>query len=128
MKAIKDYLDALDDVEKRAKFIEIIDWISKKYPQLSLTYKWNQPTFMLDKTFILALAHSKHHLSISPEAYTINYFKQELEEAGYKPKKMTFSIPWKQSIDYPLLARIIELNIKDKEGYLSYWRKDNNPN
>ena len=74
-------------------------------------------------TFIIALSASKGHISVSPEAFTVNHFSDDIKQAGYAHTKMLFRIPWKDNVDYRLLEKMIAFNIEDKINTASFWRK-----
>lgn len=123
MDQVTNYINEIENTEHRNKFFEVIQWITDHYPSLQLMIKYGQPTFILGKTFILAMSYAKAHLSISPELYTIQYFEDSIKEDGYVAKRMTFAIPWTMDVKYSLLKDMIDLNIQDKQNLKSFWRK-----
>ena len=63
----EDYLKTLSDNEQMQRIHKIIDWVNQNFPNLKLEIKWNQPMFILDKTFIIGFSVAKNHISFSPE-------------------------------------------------------------
>ena len=122
MHPFEAFLNNIDSVAHRAKTKEVLDWVEKKYPNLDLTIKWNQPMFTHKNTYIIGFSVAKKHLACSPEQKTIDIFKDQLTAKGYHPTSMIFRTLWDRDIDYQLLKEMIDYNIKDKEGYYKFWR------
>ena len=117
------FLDNIDDMDKRERMKNILNNIKEEFPQLKEEIKWNQPMFTDHGTFIIAFSIAKNHISVAPEAVTINLFKNEIEESGYSHTKELFRIKWTDNIDYNLLFKLISFNISDKKDTASFWRK-----
>jgi len=121
MEVFSEYLDKLDDAFKYNRMKELLSWTQNEFhlvPRLA----WNQPMFTNKGTFIIAYSYSKNHISVAPEAVTLEKFKDDILKANYKPTTQIFRIPWNEKIDFSLLKKIIEFNIIDKDGYDKFWR------
>lgn len=123
MYKIKEFLSKIENESHRARVKEILDHIQDKYPELKLEYKWNQPMFTHNRTYIIALSVSKPHISISPEKKGMEVFKDDIKEAGYVGSKMLFRIKWEDDVNYNLIYKIVEYNMEDKKGLDTFWRK-----
>lgn len=121
MHAFDDYIESVEE-SNQGKLREILTHIHEKYPQLSGEIKWNTPMFMHKGTYIIGISAAKHHLSISPESYTLERFLPQIKSANYTYTKGLFRIKWDQVLNYELLDEIIEFNIKDKADYPHFWR------
>lgn len=122
MHPFESFLKGIDHPTHKQKTKEVLDWVEKTYPNLELVVKWNQPMFISHGTYIIGFSMSKKHLACSPEQKTILKFNDELASLGYDATSMIFRIPWDKEIDYNLLSKMIDYNIKDKEGYDKFWR------
>lgn len=123
LEVVEPFLAKIENDAHRERMEEILHWILETFPNLKLEHKWNQPMFTNEGTFIIAFSVSKNHISVAPEFYTMDKFRNAVEEAGYTHSKMLFRIPFKEEVNYPLLKEIIEFNIEDKQGYETFWRK-----
>lgn len=85
--------------------------------------KWKQPMFTDHGTFIIGFSVSKKHLAVAPESVTITHVEDDIVKAGYDYTKELIRIPWKASVDYSLLEKMIEFNIWDKANCSTFWRK-----
>jgi len=74
-------------------------------------------------TFIIGFSIAKHHISFTPEEFSINVFLNDIEKAGYEHTKGIVKIKWTDDIDYPLLHKIIQFNIEDKMNCSTFFRK-----
>lgn len=122
METFKPYLDKIDDPDKLARVVEILQWVSDTFPELGKRIAWNQPMFTHHDTFIIAFSMAKQHLAVSPEYATLKKFGEELDASGYDYTTMLFRIPWKSEVNYPLLKKMIEYNIEDKADCKTFWR------
>ncbi|MDX8290446.1 iron chaperone [Metabacillus indicus] len=120
---MEDFLAGIDDPFHRERTAEVFNWIQKKYPNLNIEMKWNQPMFTDHGTFIIGFSVSKKHLAVAPESVTITHVEDEIVKAGYDYTKEIIRIPWKKPVDYSLLEKMIEFNIRDKENCTTFWRK-----
>lgn len=123
MKNAKDFFSTITEPNQRKRLEELFEWTIENFPQLTIIIKWNQPMFTDHDTFIIAYNTSKKHLSIAPETVTIATFKDEIETSGYQHTDNIIKITWDQEIDFPLLKKIIEYNIREKAHYTKFWRE-----
>ncbi|MFG6117754.1 iron chaperone [Thalassobacillus sp. B23F22_16] len=123
MQKFEEFLAKIDDPDHRDQTEEVLQWVSEKFPQLKREVKWNQPMFTDHGTFIIAFSVAKKHLAVAPEQAGIEQFSDEIKQAGYDHTKQLVRMPWNRPVDYSLLEKMIEFNIKDKEGYSAFWRK-----
>lgn len=123
METFQPYLDKIDDPKKLERITEVLQWVSDTFPELDKRIAWNQPMFTHQGTFIIGFSQAKAHLAVSPEYITMQQFSDELDKAGYVHTTMLFRIPWTSEVDYDLLKKMIEFNMKDKAGYTTFWRK-----
>ena len=119
----KDYLDAIDKPEQRARTEELLTWVHRQYPQLDTRIAWGTPHFTHHGTFILAISLAQKHMAISPESKPLEVFADEIRAAGYDATRMLMRIPWQAELNYGLLKTLIDYNLEDKKGMTSYWRK-----
>ena len=98
------------------------DWMGQTFPELHIEIKWNEPMYVLGKTFILAFNGTKKHLSVAPEQDCLNYFESKIQSLGLSRTKELLTIPWDQPIPYDLLKEMVEFNIREKEGMTRFWR------
>ncbi len=122
MKSFQMFLDNIGEPEKRERLELILNNIKKKFPHLKEEIRWNQPMFSDHGTFIIGFSISKTHIAVAPEAVVIGLFEKKIEEAGYSHTKELFRIKWTDNINYDLLYKIIDYNIKDKKGMRKFWR------
>ncbi|MBA2875149.1 iron chaperone [Thermaerobacillus caldiproteolyticus] len=123
MEVFVKYLAGIDNPDHRDRTEEILAWVVNKFPNLEPQIKWNTPMFTDHGTFIIGFSTAKHHLSVSPEEQTMVHFADEIAQAGYSATKGLFRIPWNEPVNYELLEKIIEFNIKDKADCSTFWRK-----
>ncbi len=119
----KDYLESIPDLAQRERTEDVLNWIRRKYPELSPRIAWNQPMFTDHGTFIIGFSISKHHLACTPEMTGITHFSEAIKKAGYDHTMMLMKFPWNKPIDYELLAKMIEFNIIEKADCQTFWRK-----
>ncbi len=115
-----EYMDTILSFKKREKFHNLIEWVKKVFPTLSLVIKWNQPMFTDDGTFIISFSHAKNHISVSPEKLIMDKFIDRIDR-DYSFTKMLFHIKWNQEVNDELLKDIIEESIKYKKDYDKFW-------
>ena len=123
MEVFAKYLAGIDNPDHRDRTEEILAWVANKFPNLEPQIKWNKPTFTDHGTYIIMFAAAKNHLSILPEKETMAHFADEITKAGYSASSHLFRIPWTEPVNYELLEKIIEFNIKDKAEHSNFWRK-----
>lgn len=74
-----EFMNKVQNELLKAKLTEIFEMIQREFPSLKLEIKWNQPMFIMDKTFIIGFSASKAHISIAPEPQTIVALAEELK-------------------------------------------------
>jgi len=122
MKTFNDFLNSIDDPEKRERMSHILVHIRRQYPQLQEEIKWSQPMFSDHGTFIIGFSLAKGHLAVAPEAAGVVYLEEDLRKAGYTSTRELFRIKWDQAVDYEILDKVIDYNIEEKKGMTKYWR------
>ncbi|MHB0857823.1 MAG: iron chaperone [Anaerolineae bacterium] len=125
MEVFAEYLAHIDDPQHRVRTEEVLDWVSKTFPNLAPRIAWNQPMFTNHGTYVIGFSIAKHHLAVSPERAGIDRFADDIVQSGYAHSKMLFRIPWESPVDYALLQKMIEFNMMDKADYSTFWRKEN---
>ena len=123
MEHFADFLAGMDDPFHRERMEEVFTWIKDNYPNLKTEIKWNQPMFTDHGTFIIGFSLAKKHMSVAPESVTITHVESDIAKAGYEYTKEIIRIPWKSEVDYTLLKKMIDFNIKDKANCTTLWRK-----
>lgn len=122
MNTHKEFIDQIDELDKRDRVRMVLDHIKERYPQLKEEIKWNQPMFSDHGTYIIGFSISKGHISLSPEAHTLDIFDEEIKKSGYERTKMTMKIKWKEKVDLDLIDGMIDYNIEDKKDMTRFWR------
>lgn len=123
METFAEFIARIDNPEHQARTEEVLNWVTEKFPNLKQKIAWNQPMFTDHETFIIGFSVSKQHLAVAPEKAGIIRFSEEITQAGYDHTKELVRMKWKQEIDFSLLERMIEFNIKDKAECSTFWRK-----
>ncbi len=123
METFAEYLAHIDNPQNKARMEEVLDWITKKFPNLMPKIAWNQPMFTHHGTFIIGFSMAKHHMAVAPERAGIDHFTEEIIQAGYSHSKELIRIPWDSPIDFMLLEKMIQFNILDKAECSTFWRK-----
>ncbi|MBT2831438.1 iron chaperone [Staphylococcus coagulans] len=125
METLDDFLETIDKEAHREKLKNVLQTILENYPELTMEIKWNQPMLLYkdNGSFILGFSKAKPHFAISPEKYTLDTFADDIKDAGYQMTKMFLKIKWTDEVNYDLLYRIIDFNIKDKKDSSSFWRR-----
>ncbi len=123
MEAFAEFISKMDNPEQKNRVVEILQWVSEKYPSLETKVAWNQPMFTDHGTFIIGFSVAKKHMAVAPEEPAITKFTTEIEKAGYSYTNGLIRITWDNEVDYGLLEKIIEFNIQDKADCTTFWRK-----
>ncbi len=125
METLDDFLETIDKEAHREKLKNVLQTILENYPELTMEIKCNQPMLLYkdNGSFILGFSKAKPHFAISPEKYTLDTFADDIKAAGYQMTKMFLKIKWTDEVNYDLLYRIIDFNIKDKKDSSSFWRR-----
>ena len=123
MEVFVEYLARIDNPQHRARMEEVLEWVTKRFPNLLPKIAWNQPMFTDHDTFIIGFSVAKQHMAVAPERAGINHFSDEIVQAGYDHTKELIRIRWDSPVDLSLLEKIIEFNILDKAECSTFWRK-----
>ncbi len=123
MEAFTEYLARIDNPQHLARMEEVLDWVTRRFPNLMPKIAWNQPMFTDHGTFIIGFSVAKQHMAVAPEKAGINHFSDEIVQAGYDHTKELVRIRWDSTVDLSLLEKIIEFNIMDKAECSTFWRK-----
>lgn len=122
MATFEDFLGQIENPEHRARVAEVLDWVSRNYPDMEHKIGWNQPMFTDHGTFIIGFSVSKNHMAVSPEQAGIAHFSEEIIKAGYEHSNNLMRFPWDKPIDFDLLQRMIDFNIAEKADIKTFWR------
>lgn len=125
MDPFAEFIDSIEDAQHRARVVEVLKWVTDTFSQLKTRLAWNQPMFTDHGTFIIGFSVSKKHLAATPEEEGIAHFKADIETAGIDHTKGIIRMPWSQPINYNLLQKMIEYNIRDKADIETFWRHKN---
>jgi uncharacterized protein len=123
METFVEFLSGIDDPFQRERTEEVLSWIITNYPNLKTEIKWKQPMFTDHGTYIIGFSVAKKHLAVAPESVTISHVEDDIVKAGYDYTKELIRIPWNGPVDYSLLEKMIDFNIKDKATCSTFWRK-----
>ena len=123
MQEMEEYLSTIENEEHRKRLRQIFAWITRTFPDLEYKTMWKQPMFLEHKTFIIGFSAPKNHFPIYPETKGMEEFSNEIREAGYTQSKNLFRIGWKDTVNFPLLEKIINFNRIDKAECSTFWRK-----
>lgn len=122
MEAFSEYLVKIDHPQHRIRTEEVLDWVSKKFPNLKPKIAWNQPMFTDHDTFIIGFSVAKQHLAVAPERAGMDRFAEDIVQAGYEHTKELVRIKWDRPVDFSLLEKMIEFNMLDKADCSTFWR------
>ena len=122
MDTFAPFLAKVETPAHLARFTALFAWIAERYPNLTPALKWNQPMYTDHGTFIIGFSMAKHNIAVAPELHTMNRFAQDIAAAGYTSTKELIRIRWEQPVDYALLAKLIEFNMRDKAECRTFWR------
>ena len=123
MEFFLEYLMNIANPQHRVRMEEVLDWVSKEFPNLTPKIAWNQPMFTDHDTFIIGFSVAKLHMAVAPEKAGINHFSDEIVQAGYDHTKELVRILWDIPVNFSLLEKMIAFNILDKVECSSFWRK-----
>lgn len=126
METITEYLATIDNESQRKRMSEVFDWIADMFPRLTPRIGWSHPMYTDHGTFIISISHTRKHMAVSPEWAGLQPFVGEFEAKGYAYSTMIVRFPWDKQVDFDLLSRMIEFNIKDKQLCTTFWRKNEN--
>lgn len=122
MDIFQTFIDDIPNPEHKQRVIEVLNHVSKTFPQLEKRFAWNQPMFTDHGTFIIAFSVAKKHMAFAPEWAGIQHFKERMAETGVDHSTMIIRMPWDKAFDYELLDDVIRFNIEDKANCTSFWR------
>lgn len=106
---------------QKLKLEEIINKISKQFPTLNLEIKWNQPMFILNKTFIISFSCAKNHISVAIEDIFLKKYTSEFKKNNYQMSLKLFKILNSSDVNFELLFKIIKDIIDYKKNYDKFW-------
>ena len=118
---VNSYSKSINDDMIALKTDELFKWIEKTYPLLKLEFKWNQPMFTMNGTYIIGFSLNKNHLTVGLEAQIMNDLRDKITDKGFKTGKMTIQFHFSKEYDYELIEEIIEYVIKKKENVETFW-------
>ncbi|WP_309119682.1 iron chaperone [Paenibacillus sp.] len=123
MEVFAEFLAKIDHPQHRARTEEVLEWVTKRFPNLQPKVAWNQPMFTDHGTFIIGFSAAKAHLAVAPERAGMIRFSDDIKQAGYDHSSELVRIRWDRPVDFSLLEKMIEYNILDKADCSTFWRK-----
>lgn len=119
------YINSIKNIDLilKHKMVSIFQFMEEKFPELVLEIKWNEPMFSFNNSFIIAFSVLKNHISISPEKYAIDIYKEKLLSFNYEATANLFKIKKDQEVNFDLLFEIINFKIKDKSNSKTFFKK-----
>ena len=123
MEVFKEYLNGIDHPDHRERMEEMLGWVAESFTELEPVIKWNQPMFTHHGTYIIGFSVAKNHLSVAPEQAAMVKFAEDIGASGFAHTKELVRMPWKKEVDYGLLWKFIEFNIRDKADCGTFWRQ-----
>jgi Uncharacterized conserved protein len=118
---INDWLMAIESSKNQAHLTDIFAWINKTYPQLEDAFKWRMAQFLDHGVFIIGFDVAKKWITIALED-ELEHFATEIDQVGYYRTAKLMRIGENQSVDYQLLAKMIEWQLEGKRDIKSFWR------
>ncbi|TCD54369.1 iron chaperone [Alloscardovia theropitheci] len=100
---------------------DALTWVLSQHPELDTRIAWNQPMFTHHGTFILGFSASSKHISVAPEVPTLEKYRDEFTERGYKCLKKTINLPLTMPIPFDLLGKLIDEQLELKKDTTSFW-------
>jgi len=73
---------SLPNDDKRARMVQVLNWVAQHYPELELRIAWNQPIFTHHGTYIIGFSAASKHMAVAPERATMIRFEQGMRERG----------------------------------------------
>lgn len=114
--SIDEYVAGFDGIH-RERLERIREVIFEVMPEAEQKISWGMPTFKLGKNNAFNFAAFKHHVSLFPSSYAIEYFSEELKP--YKTSKGTIQFQNSEPLPIELIRK------------MALWRKkymSENPN
>ena len=122
IKTLEEFLATIPNDDNRARMVEVLNWVAKRYPELLLRIAWNQPMFTHHGTYIIGFSAASKHMAIAPERATMIRFEPVMRERGTDFGKMFARQPWNKPFDYELLDAFIQHQLTEKKEVTSFWR------
>jgi len=122
LELFSEYINLIENKEKRIRFVEVLEFVVKKFPHLETVIKWNQPMFTDHGTYIIAFSVTKNHINIAPERDTMIHFEDLVQSRDVTYTKMLIQMKWTKAIDFDLIEEVINYNIIEKKDVTSFWR------
>jgi uncharacterized protein ydhG len=119
---LDEYLETIPNDDNRARMVEVLSWVAKRYPELELRIAWNQPMFTHHGTYIIGFSAASKHMAMAPEHATMIRFEPVMRKRGTDFGKMFARQPWNKPFDYELLDAFIQHQLTDKRDVTSFWR------
>ena len=119
---LDEYLKTIPNDDNRARMVEVLNWVAKRYPELELRIAWNQPMFTHHGTYIIGFSAASKHMAMAPEHATMIRFEPVMRKRGTDFGKMFARQPWNKPFDYDLLDAFIQHQLADKRDVTSFWR------
>ena len=119
---LDEYLATIPNDDNRARMVEVLNWVAKRYPELELRIAWNQPMFTHHGTYIIGFSAASKHMAMAPERATMIRFEPVMRERGTDFGKMFARQPWNKPFDYELLDAFIQHQLAEKQEITSFWR------
>ena len=122
IKTLDEYLETIPNDDNRARIVEVLNWVSERYPELELRIAWNQPMFTHHGTYIIGFSAASKHMAMAPERTTMIRSEPVMCERGTDFGTMLARQPWNNPFDYELLDAFIQDQLTEKQGITSFWR------
>lgn len=119
---LDEYLETIPNDDNRARMVEVLNWVAKRYPELELRIAWNQPMFTDHGTYIIGFSAASKHMAMAPERATMIRFEPVMRERGTGFGTMLAHQPWTKPFDYELLDAFIQHQLEEKQYTTSFWR------
>jgi uncharacterized protein YdhG (YjbR/CyaY superfamily) len=108
-KTIDEYI-SLFPLEIQKKLIELRKVIRDTAPEAVEKISWQMPTFYLKGNLVHFAAH-QNHIGFYPGASGVEIYKNELTE--YKTSKGAIQFPYKKSMPYELIKKIVKYRVAE---------------
>ena len=119
---LDEYLETIPNGDNRARMVEVLNWVAKRYPELELRIAWNQPMFTHHGTYIIGFSAASKHMTMAPERATMIRFEPVMRERGTDFGTMLARQPWNKPFDYELLDSFIRHQLTEKQDVTPFWR------
>ena len=122
IKTLDEHLETIPNADNRARMVDVLDWVSCKFPELEPRIAWNQPMSTHHGTYIIGFSAASKHMAMAPERATMIRFEQIMRERGTDFGKMFARQPWNKPFDYELLDTFIQHQLAEKQDISPFWR------